>query len=369
MTKLEELYSKRNVFVEYNMPIPDDLAKEIAREEHHISENAIDNIASFIPYEIDQSDVKRLIFVAEYVDGKLTRFGAGNVNLANNDLFSFYTIIGDDDKVVSEEESVVDPDLTEEEQDDDSGDIISGIKRKKSIGFSVKFADGKVIKEATAQKTMIEALKYMGLSKASKYRGDIFKGFPLVGKKQRITNPPRIWQKEVDGWWIYTNMGNSRAIVCIKGVADMLNIPIDIKLDNTSENTVITQSSHQPKGNAKGKRTKYSINGGEPSWKNRTVWNVVRNLLSELPNATFKEISDFFPKALHGSFGVVATVEDIEKRAKYNLTEHSRWFLDPSEILTSADGVRFAVSNEWGDNFENFRSHVIKEFGWTITEA
>lgn len=29
--------------------------------------------------------------------------------------------------------------------------------------------------------------------------------------------------------------------------------------------------------------------------------------------------------------------------------ENDRWFLDQSEILTSADGVQFVVSTEWGD--------------------
>lgn len=64
-------------------------------------------------------------------------------------------------------------------------------KRKPSIGFTVKFGDGTVIKHSSARTTMIESLRYMRLERASQFRGEMFKGFPLVGKKKRISNPQR----------------------------------------------------------------------------------------------------------------------------------------------------------------------------------
>lgn len=54
---------------------------------------------------------------------------------------------------------------------------------------------------------------------------------------------------------------------------------------------------------------------------------------------------------------------------KSNDIETGRWFLDPSDIKTSADGVKITVSSEWGHNFEEFRKHAIREFGWTIEEV
>lgn len=46
-----------------------------------------------------------------------------------------------------------------------------------------------------------------------------------------------------------------------------------------------------------------------------------------------------------------------------------RYFLDPSEVMTSADGVRFAVSTQWDyNNFPRLQS-VIKEFlGYRLEE-
>lgn len=344
--KLQELYAKHKVFEDYNAEIPVDLRNEISWQEHLHAENVIENIASYIPETIEKSAVDRLVFVAEYIDGNLVRFGSVNSELSRDDLFGSYKNVDKDE-------------LPEEDNTDESEE---GITRGPSIGFTVKFVDGKVIKQSTARSTMIEALKYMGLERASKFRGEMFKGFPLISKEKRITIPQRVWQKNVDGWWVYVNMGNPRAIACVKGVASMLNIPVEIIMDEEDTET------QPPVDKPKGKRAKYSLNGGEPAWKNRTVWNAVRNLLNELPNATFKEISDFFPKSLQGSYGVVATIADIEERSKRNKSEYNRWFLDPSDILTAGDGTKFTVTTEWGDNFENFRNHVIREFGWTIRE-
>lgn len=345
MSNLTNLYAKRKVFTDYNAPIPQDLAKEIADEEARLLSDVAESIISFLPEEIDLPDSGSIVVGAEYIDGKLTRV-ASSCNLDIASAFSNVQLVNVDE---------------DQGEDDNSGENDPARKRGPSIGFMVKFADGKEIKYKTARRTMIEALKYMGLERASKFRGEMFKGYPLIGKKQRPTEPGRIWQKNVDGWWIYVNLSNSRAITCLKGVSDMLNIPLEIIMDKED-------FEPEPQVMSKGTRTKYALNDGEPTWKNRTVLNVVRALLRELPEVTFEQVCDYFPKRLQGSYGVVCSLDEIARRRQRNQTEDNRWFLDPSEILTSADGIKFAVSNEWGDNFTDFRNHIAKEFGWSIKE-
>lgn len=75
-----------------------------------------------------------------------------------------------------------------------------------------------------------------------------------------------------------------------------------------------------------------------------------------------------FPQSLQGSYGVIRSLEDIRQRSERNKTESTRWFLEPEEILTSSDEIRFAVSNEWGDNFDNFKKHIESSFGWSVEE-
>lgn len=345
--KLQELYQRRKAFEMYGSEVPPKLLKEIEEAETYMLRNIANTIASYFPREIDEA-VSGTVFIAgDYVDGKLQAVG--------------YSISPTPGGAAKFQETI---EISDDEDADDDEPEIPGNERKRRprVKFTVKFADGKEIRRNAMCYVMIDALRYMGLERASQYRGDIFNGYPLIGKEKRADDVNNIYQKHADGWWIYTNMDNLQKIACIKGVAEMLNVPLEIVMDREV-------SLSQPNDRSKGRRAKYSLNGGEPTWKNRTVWNAVRNLLSELPNATFKEISDFFPKNLQGSYGVVATIADIEERSKRNKSEYNRWFLGPSDILTAGDGTKFTVTTEWGDNFVNFRNHVVSEFGWTIEEV
>ena len=345
--KLKELYQRRKAFEMYGSEVPEKLLKEIEEAETSEFRNIANTIASYFPREIDEDVNGTVLIAGDYVNGKLTAIG-----------YSCSPTPG----MASQLQETID--ISDDDDADDDEPEIMGNERKRRprVKFTVKFADGKVIRRNAMCYVMIDALRYMGLERASQYRGDTFNGYPLISKDKRADDVHNIYQKHADGWWIYTNMDNPQKIACIKGVAEMLNIPLEIEMDTE-------MALSQPTDRPKGKRTKFSLNGGEPTWKNRTVWNTVRNLLKELPNATFKEISDFFPKQLQGSYGVVATVADIEERSKRNKSEYNRWFLDPSDILTAGDGTRFTVTTEWGDNFENFRNHVKREFDWTIEEA
>lgn len=345
MTKLAELYAKRKVFTDYNAPIPQELADEIAEAEAQMLAEAADTVISFLPEEIDLPGSGNIVVGAEYVDGKLTRF-ASSCDLDISSAFSNVQVANIDHESC---------------EDNNSDDNDSGRRRGPSIGFCVRFADGKVIKYSTARRTMIEALKYMGLERASKFRGESFKGYPLIGKEQRPAERGRTWQKNVDGWWIYVNISNNRAINCIKGVSEMLDIPLEIVMDDDA-------TVSEPQEQYKGKRIKYTLNDGEPTWKNRTVLNAVRELVREIPEVTFEQVCDYFPKRLQGSYGVVRSLDEVARRRQRNQTEENRWFLDPADILTSGDGIRFVVCTEWGDNFNDFRKHIVKEFGWSIKE-
>lgn len=349
MNELEELYAKRAVSEEYGMPVPESLANKIAWYEMLMEEKTIDAVGECLPKQLDLAKAGRFVFVAVYEDGKLANVGCGNAELSDDEICSFWKEVDSQDE-------------PEGASEDDVDTADNPTRRSKSIGFTVMFADGKVVRERTAQATLIETLKHIGLERASKYKGEIFAGFPLVGKEQRITNPPHCWQKKVDGWWVYINMKNSRAIDCIKGVAKMLNISLQIVLDDSEH-----AQNDVPAEKAKGGIVKYSFNDEPPLGKSHTVLRAVRQLLEEFPTLTFADVERLLPKDLQGSYGVVISMDEYKERSARNQSEYRRWFLD--DILTAGDGVRFAVSTQWGDNFSAFRSHVILEFGWTIEEA
>jgi hypothetical protein len=98
------------------------------------------------------------------------------------------------------------------------------------------------------------------------------------------------------------------------------------------------------------------------------VLNTVR-LFTQTTPKPFKEIARFFSKELQGSYGVVVTLDELKERKKKNQTEDQRWFNEPDEILTSDDGVKFVVSNEWGENFATFQKYIKDKIGWSLVEV
>lgn len=354
MNKLQELYQERATITKYGIEVPAALAAQIADAEKEILQTELlpiiedSALKSLPPYGIDG----KVLIAMEYDNCALTHIAISR----NVDIINDFEIV----KTISlSAQEQLDEFFLEPGDEDEKPEQ----RRSASIGFSVHFGDGKIISEKSAIKTMIEALRYMGLERASHFN-ETFKGYPLVGKKQRNIENGHKWQHYVDGWWIYTNLANDRKIKCIKGVGKMLNIPLEIILEDENNTVAIDKPEKQ-----KGKRAMYSLNGGVAFCKNRSVLNTVRQFLAQMSNATFKDICDFFPAKLQGSYGVVRSLDEIESRKRQNRTEEDRWFLEPEEILTAADGVRFAVSNEWGDNFSSFQKHVTEQLGWSLDEV
>ena len=347
MNKLEQLYQERETFTKYDSEVPPALAAQIADAEKEMLQRELlpiieDSAMKILPpYGIEG----KVLIALEYDNCSLTRIAIASDVAKIND-FDVVKEVSDDDEDV------------EEDDDDDAPTI----HRSKSIGFSVHFADGKVIAEKNAKMTMIEALRYMGLERASKYNCSV-KDFPVIGKRKRFTENNKKWQHYTDGWWIYTCLNNAQKMEHIKNIGKMLNIPLEVIPNNEKKETESEMPTKQ-----KGKRAMYSLNGGVAFCKNRSVLNTLRQFLAQMSSATFKDVCDFFPRELQGSYGVVRSLDDIERRKRQNKAEESRWFLEPDEILTAADGVRFAVSTQWGDNFASFQKHVTEQLGWTLNE-
>lgn len=211
MNDLKDLYAHRTIFSKYGQQIPAELAEKIEQQERAIIQsNVIDAITSALPTTVNTEGIEKPITVAaHYAGGKLTCVG---ISLEENAINNF--------NIVS--------DFTEEDiPGDDAEDTERG--RTASRPFRIRFIDdNKEFRYKKAQWTLIDALKHIGLERVSHFQGETFKGFPLVGKQQRITPEGQAWQKQVDGWWIYINMSNARKMRCLQKVADSLGIHVEI---------------------------------------------------------------------------------------------------------------------------------------------
>lgn len=107
--------------------------------------------------------------------------------------------------------------------------------------------------------------------------------------------------------------------------------------EKTTERQIAIQSSRD--------KTKYLFKGMILG-KGRFVFEVVKEYLSLNPTSTFQELCREFPSNLQGSTGVINKLDFIN--SKYSNSDKKRHFVNESDILTSGDEIRFAVSTEWG---------------------
>lgn len=236
--------------------------------------------------------------------------------------------------------------------------------RSESIGFRVYFPDGTVVERKNAKDTMIGALKVIGLHRAAAFRGRLFKGLPLVSRNRR-TDVDFKCQEYVEGWYVYVNMSNDTKIEMLRQISDELNLGLVIK--DEQGNDVTYPSDKNKVGKKPGKRILYKLNGEGPYSKRELVLLAVTQYQMEHPNFTYAQMEQAFPKNLQGSYGVVRPLSWIKGRTQMGTDHINRYYSEPKDLLTSADGIKFAVCNQWGDNFANFIQQA-RNLGMEISE-
>lgn len=208
MSKLEELYQQR-----------DKIIAQIAEVENE------ERLSKLLPIVEDSAlavlppcgVTGKVVLAFEYDNGTLSRIALTN----DSDVINNFVVVKDV--------------LDDDDDDDDGGDDSPDFHRSKSIGFTVHFADGKVIDERSAKRTMIETFRYIGFERASKYEGNV-KGYRIIGREKREYNGKGNLQVYVDGWWIYTCLNNQQKVDHINNIAKMLNISLEIKWKEERDN-------------------------------------------------------------------------------------------------------------------------------------
>ena len=53
-------------------------------------------------------------------------------------------------------------------------------------------------------------------------------GYNLVSRERRPPVPGRVWQHEVDGWYVYSNIGNRDKVGDLKRISDFFHLNLII---------------------------------------------------------------------------------------------------------------------------------------------
>lgn len=107
--------------------------------------------------------------------------------------------------------------------------------------------------------------------------------------------------------------------------------------------------------------TLYSIDGSSFLNKRRFVYQLVKLYVEQHPFASFAELEQVFPPSLQGSCGVIRSIDVIREKGRY--------FTKDDELLQSADGIIFAVSNQWGILNTTKFMDLAKSLGYNITTS
>lgn len=109
------------------------------------------------------------------------------------------------------------------------------------------------------------------------------------------------------------------------------------------------------------------LNGAEYKTKGIMGYAIVKEYLKAHPQTTIEELKDTFHNALLGRWGAWNFIEDDIEAAR-NLKEETsmyRHLLKEEYILTSGDGVRFVVSNQWEKANVLNLLQIAKNEGWS----
>ena len=130
---------------------------------------------------------------------------------------------------------------------------------------------------------------------------------------------------------------------------------------------VLVKQARSKNGSNGRDNTKYSIDGGTNYFgKNRIVREIIVRYLELHPKLTYRQLEQIFPDEMQGSYGVVRSLDELHEMEHDRKDLETRYLMKEEELLKTADGVLFAVCNQWGAyNIPNiFR--VMEKWGWNI---
>ena len=162
------------------------------------------------------------------------------------------------------------------------------------------------------------------------------------------------------GYWVNVSPRPQTVANQIRKICEFLDMDVSITMEheNITDGYKIESKS----------RATFSLNGGRPLNKRRTVLETIRLYVKTHPTATFEQLESAFPKELQGGYGVITPISTIQRRIQNGYDDEHRYYLDRDKILRSSDGIEFAVCHQWGHQFSHFQSYVQKNFNWTIKE-
>ena len=217
MATLKELYTTLKSLRDMNLPVDDKLLKAADNlEEKIIKQEILPSLSQNI--EPLLSEIQReLVLVVEYHPGDPI-----SVALSRKAKISDFI----DAKQLTPKNST--PVKSEEKVEPVAPHEPTKHVENPTKGLRVTFPDGTIIWRRAAIDTFIESLRKIGLDRIPQV-GIIHSGYNLVSKEMRPVVPDRIWQHQVDGWYVYTVLNNKMKKDDLKRISDYYHLGLVIE--------------------------------------------------------------------------------------------------------------------------------------------
>ena len=217
-TKLEKLYSIIQNSEEVGVKLNDDVIRQINEaEENIIREEILPIIAQDM--EPNLSAIKRdLVLVVEYHPGTPIRVALSRKMKINQ--------ITDAKTITPMHERIGEPVVGLQRPPQQEAHIPTKKVVNHTKGIRVTFPDGTVLCLATAIETFKAALCHIGLQRVHDLNIQ-HSGYNLVSRKKRPTEG-QVWQHEVNGWYIYSNLQNAVKMDDLRIISDKLHLGLKV---------------------------------------------------------------------------------------------------------------------------------------------
>jgi hypothetical protein len=105
-------------------------------------------------------------------------------------------------------------------------------------------------------------------------------------------------------------------------------------------------------------------NTGEIGFKNKTAYHVVRAYIKDHPKTSLKDLREVFERPdlkLKRLFKELKEIKEEEKK------QPRRFFYKEDELFKTGDGKTFALTTQWGDNFDDLVK-IANRLGYRIVQ-
>lgn len=346
MTKLEKLYSIIRNSQDVGVKLGDDVLRQVNElEEQIIKEEILPSLEKNIEPTLKQIQ-RDLVLVVEYKPGE-------PISVALSRKTNISQLI---------EAKKLEQDSQAEHQEYGKHEQPRVQVNEKTL-LRVTMPDGQVIQTPKAKQTFVEVIRRIGFMRV-RALGISFCHVPLVSTT--LDSKYEKAQVPVEGGlYIMTHSSTGDKRNQLEKIAQSLNLNIKVEIIDAKNDVVQTEQANT--SSASSSRKMYSFNGSEPLNKRRFVLAVVKHFAKNHPHYTFVQMANIFFKELQGSYGVIRPLAYIQKRAAEGHDDMNRFFIEKEDILTSADGIKYVVCHQWGNQFPSFVK-AIQELGYVVIE-